>query len=132
RQAKNFLQAYALLKEKRLGNRARQTGANVRSAWAFTLWGDPTLRFPVPARPPELATVGHSAHGRALTITLPALRHDRVTSGAYEARMPPNARLAGLMSVNEEADRQNLVPLAFVEVAFKPALAPPDVTSHLP
>jgi len=46
--------------------------------------------------------------------------------------MPPNARLAGLMSMDEEEDRQNLVPLAFVEVAFKPALAPPKVTSRLP
>jgi hypothetical protein len=132
RQAKNFLQAYALLKEKRLGDRAHQTGANIRSAWAFTLWGDPTLRFPVPACPPDLDAIGHSAHGRTLTITLPALRHDRVISGSYEARMPPNARLAGLMSMDEEADRQNLVPLAFVEASFKAASAPPTVTSRLP
>jgi hypothetical protein len=132
RQAKNFLQAYALLKEKRLGDRARQAGANIRSAWAFTLWGDPTFRFPVPARSPDLAAIGHGAHGRTLAITLPELRHDRVTSGAYEARMPPNARLAGLMSMDEEDDRQDLVPLAFVEVAFKAASAPPTVTSRLP
>jgi hypothetical protein len=132
RQAKNFLEAYALLKEKRLGDRARQTGANLRSAWAFTLWGDPTLRFPLPVRPPDLAAIGHRAHGRTLTITLPPVRHDRVTSGAYEARMPPNARLAGLMSMDEEADRQNLVPMAFVEVAFKATSAPPLVTSRLP
>jgi hypothetical protein len=132
RQAKNFLQAYALLKEKRLGDRTRQAGANIRSAWAFTLWGDPTLRFPVPARPPDLAAIGHSTHGRTLSITLPELRHDRVISGAYQARMPPNARLAGLMSMDEEEDRQSLVPLAFVEVAFKAASAPPTVTSRLP
>jgi hypothetical protein len=132
RQAKNFLQAYALLKEKRLGSRARQAGANIRSAWAFTLWGDPTLRFPLPAHAPELAAIGHSTRGRTLTITLPELRHDRVTSGAYEARMPPNARLAGLMSMDEEEDRQKLVPLAFVEVAFKVAPSTPTVTSRLP
>ena len=46
--------------------------------------------------------------------------------------MPPNARLAGLMSMDEEADRQNLVPLAFVEASFKAASAPPTVTSRLP
>jgi hypothetical protein len=132
RQAKNFLQAYALLKEKRLGDRAHQTGANMRSAWAFTLWGDPTVRFPVPTRPPELAAIGHSVLGRTLTITLPGLRHDRVTSGTYEARMPPNARLAGLMSMDDEEDRQNLVPLAFVEVALSPGSSEPRVTSHLP
>ena len=44
RQAKNFLLAYAQLKDKRLGKDAKRSGANVRAAWAFTLWGDPTLR----------------------------------------------------------------------------------------
>src|SRR5262249_36187796 len=37
RQAKNFLLAYSLLKEKRLGATAQLGGANQRSAWAFTL-----------------------------------------------------------------------------------------------
>src|SRR5262249_8904388 len=53
RQGKNFLLAYALLKEKRLGTDARLTGANVRSAWAFALWGDPTLRLPRPQQAPR-------------------------------------------------------------------------------
>ena len=48
RQAKNFLLAYALLKDKRIGPAAKLSGANVRSAWAFTLWGDPTLQLPGP------------------------------------------------------------------------------------
>ena len=51
RQAKNFLLAYAQLKEKRLGKDAKRSGANVRAAWAFTLWGDPTLTLPRPERP---------------------------------------------------------------------------------
>src|SRR5262249_13387624 len=37
RHAKNFLLAYTLLKEKRLGEDAKLRGANLRSAWAFTL-----------------------------------------------------------------------------------------------
>src|SRR5262249_16318122 len=53
RQAKNFLLAYALLKEKRLGKDAKRTGANVRAAWAFSLWGDPTLRLPRPRKAPK-------------------------------------------------------------------------------
>src|SRR5207249_3939136 len=48
RQSKNFLLSYSLLKQKRLGDRSKLTGANVRSAWAFTLWGDPTLKLPRP------------------------------------------------------------------------------------
>src|SRR5262249_25537110 len=56
RQAKNFLNCYSLLKEKRLGDKAKLTGVNVRSAWAFTLWGDPTLPLPRPEHPtPEKA-----------------------------------------------------------------------------
>jgi len=51
RQAKNFLLAYSLLKEKRLGQAAKLGAANVRTAWAFTLWGDPTLRLPLPPAP---------------------------------------------------------------------------------
>ncbi|HEY8506229.1 MAG TPA: C25 family cysteine peptidase, partial [Gemmataceae bacterium] len=50
RQANNFLLMYADLKEERLGGRARMGGANLRAAWTFALWGDPTLR---PPRPPE-------------------------------------------------------------------------------
>src|SRR6185312_15791064 len=34
RHSKNFLLAYSLLKEKRLGKSATRTGANIRSAWA--------------------------------------------------------------------------------------------------
>ena len=51
RQSKNFLLAYSRLKDKRLGSHAKLGGANVRSAWAFTLWGDPSLRLPAPPPP---------------------------------------------------------------------------------
>src|SRR5215813_9611950 len=51
RQAKNFLLAYAMLKDRRLGGQAARTGANLRAAWAFTLWGDPTFRLPLPGTP---------------------------------------------------------------------------------
>src|SRR5262249_9215009 len=53
RQAKNFMIAYAQLKEKRLGDQAKLGGANVRAALAFTLWGDPTLRLPQPSPPDD-------------------------------------------------------------------------------
>ena len=36
---------------KRLGVAAKLGGASQRSAWAFTLWGDPTVKLPAP-RPP--------------------------------------------------------------------------------
>jgi hypothetical protein len=49
RQGKNFLQCYARLKPKRLDGTARLDGANQRSAWAFTLWGDPTLKLSRPS-----------------------------------------------------------------------------------
>src|SRR5207244_6354868 len=49
RQAKNFLLTYQLLKEKRLGPQARLAGANQRAPWAFTLAGDPPLKFRRPA-----------------------------------------------------------------------------------
>src|SRR5207249_3406504 len=56
RQAKNFLLASTLLKEKRLGKAAARKGASLRAAWAFTLWGDPTLRLPAPQRPDSVRT----------------------------------------------------------------------------
>src|SRR5207302_773724 len=72
RHAKNYLLAYSLLKEKRLGEAAKLRGANIRSSWAFTLWGDPTQKLPRPAPPPDALTpVRHEVKGRYLTITLP-------------------------------------------------------------
>jgi hypothetical protein len=116
RHAKNFLLAYSLLKEKLLGDKAKLTGANVRSAWAFTLWGDPTLRLPRPAPPADaLAAVSHRVHGNTLVVTLPDTAHARVVNKQYQAQMRPNGRLAGLLRKGEQDDR-HLVPFVFAEV----------------
>ena len=44
-------------------DKAKLGGANLRSAWAFTLWGDPSLRLPRPT-PAEgaLPAVRHPAY----------------------------------------------------------------------
>ena len=98
RQAKNFLLAYALLKEKRLGARRARTGANLRAAWAFTLWGDPTLRLPRPDAPAAaLSAVRHEVTGNTIVVELPSELHGKVSTSKYQVRMPPNSRLAGLV-----------------------------------
>jgi hypothetical protein len=116
RQAKNFLLAYALLKEKRLGKDAVRAGANLRSAWAFTLWGDPTLRLPAPpppgdARPPAR----HTVEGNTIVLELPPAGYERLTSDKYRLDGFPNARLAGLLRKEGEGGKE-LVPLVFAEV----------------
>src|SRR5262249_17400128 len=60
RSAKNFMLAFAQLKEQRLGAKSQLGGANIRAAWAFCLWGDPTVTLPKTA-PPDgaLASVRH-------------------------------------------------------------------------
>lgn len=117
RQAKNFLVAYTRLKQQMLDGEARHTGANLRSAWAFTLWGDPTLRLPRP-RPPvgALPAAGAAVRGRTLTLTLPERSYDRVATGKYQAEMFPNARLAGFIAKRADDDGQRLVAFAFAEV----------------
>jgi hypothetical protein len=118
RQAKNFLLAYALLKEKRLGAQAARTGANLRAAWAFTLWGDPTFRLPRPPAPSSaLVNVRHEVVGNRVFVDLPSGWHDKVRTAKYQVRMLPNARLAGLVRKgNEEVAGRPLVPLIFAEV----------------
>jgi hypothetical protein len=118
RSAKNFLLAYSLLKEKRLGKGARLTGANVRSAWAFSLWGDPTLKLAEPALPEEaLPAVHHVVHGHTITVSLPSESHQKAISSKYRAQMPPNGRLAGLITPDEDdEDIKHLIPFLFVEV----------------
>ncbi len=64
RQGKNFLLVYSLLKEKRLGEKAKLSGVNVRSAWAFSLWGDPTLTDERVA-PRYAARSQHKSQGRS-------------------------------------------------------------------
>jgi len=126
RQAKNFLLCYSLLKERRLGDKAKLTGVNVRSAWAFTLWGDPTLRLPAPERPAnekELSSVRHEVRGNTIILTLPETAYETVKVGKYEANMLPNARLAGLLTPSDQEDLKSLVPFVFVEVALPRAPA---------
>jgi len=128
RQAKNFLLAYSMLKEKRLGAEAALGGANVRSAWAFTLWGDPTLKLPRPERPANaLPSVRHEVNGKTIVLSLPEKAYDKVTVGRYEAVMLPNARLAGLLTKDE--DVRHLVPFLFAEIHLPGA--PPDRTPQL-
>jgi hypothetical protein len=135
RQAKNFLLAYSLLKEKRLGLGAKLTGANVRSAWAFTLWGDPTVKLPRP-EPPEdaLPHVRHTVRGNTIVVHLPDTAHEKATTSKYQAQMLPNARLAGLLSKESDEDGKPLVPFLFVEVHLPkaPAGKTPRLRSRLP
>src|SRR6202011_2797926 len=103
RQSKNFLLAYTMLKEKRLGEAATRTGANHRTAWAFTLWGDPTLKLPRPATPENALPHIHSETiGNTITITLPEELHEKVKTTKYQVKMMPNARLAGLLRKEKE------------------------------
>jgi hypothetical protein len=134
-QAKNFLLAYALLKEKRLGADAHRTGANLRAAWAFTLWGDPTLKLPRPLAPDEpREPIRREIHGRTILLSLPPEPHDKVKSARFQAQMAPNARLAGLVRKDGDADGQPLVPLVFAEVHLPkvPAGQTPKLRSKLP
>ena len=135
RQAKNYLLAYSMLKEKRLGAAAKLSGVNVRSAWAFSLWGDPTLRLPHPPRPTEAReAVSHEFRGTTLMVNLPNESYDKVKVGKYEAEMRPNARLAGLLRLStDNEDLRQLVPFVFAEVRL-PDAAPgkkPHLTSRV-
>jgi hypothetical protein len=117
RQAKNFLLCYALLKQKMLGEEAPRAGANRRSAWAFSLWGDPTLTLPRPDPPAgALPPVRCAADGDRITLTAPEESHPRVDTGKYQVEMPPNARLAGLIRRGDGDEPSALVPFLFAEV----------------
>jgi len=132
RQAKNFLLAYSLLKEKRLGKDAKLGGANLRAAWAFTLWGDPTLHLPSAGATGQ-AGVAHEVHGNTIVIKLPHTSYDKVVNRDFRAQMRPNARLAGLIRPDPEAGKR-LVPFVFAEVHLPraPAQQTPRLRSRLP
>jgi len=131
RQSKNFLLAYSILKEKRLGKDARRTGANVRAAWAFTLWGDPTVKLPRPKSPDKpLPAVQHVLQGRNIVLELPPATHEKVKSGKYEAQIWPNGRFAGLLLKVKEAEGEPLVPLVFAEVHLPHAPANQTLKLH--
>jgi Peptidase family C25 len=128
RQSKNFLLAYSKLKEKRLGSQAKLTGANVRSAWAFTLWGDPSLTLPAPSVPETAAESARvRVHGNTITLTAaPAAGAEE--SGKYRVPYHPNERLAGLVRPAAD-DEKKLVPFVFAEVELPDG--PPGTTPHL-
>jgi hypothetical protein len=149
RQAKNFLLTYQLLKEKRLGPQARLTGANQRASWAFTLWGDPTLKFPLPEQEkPDLAVVRHQikrvAHRlgadedqprktHTITFEIPDTAYDKVSTGKFQAKVRPNTRLAGLIRPGDE-EGKTLVPFLFAEVPLPgaPAGKQPQLKGKMP
>lgn len=128
RHAKNYMLAFTLLKEKRLGTEAKLGGAAIRSAWAFTLWGDPTLKLPAPSPPANaLPRVRHTVEGNVIRFELPDSVHDKANSGRYQTQMWANARLGGLMTA--QADDRHLKPLVFAEIPLPPG--PPGKTPHL-
>ena len=136
RQAKNFLQAYVLLKENRLGEDAKRKGANLRSAWAFTLWGDPTVKMPRgEASEKKVQPVTHSVKSNVITVNLPEKKLDPVHSDKYHAEAYANARLAGLLGKKENGeDGKGLQTMVFVEVSLPkgPEGKVPHLTSKLP
>ncbi len=135
RQAKNFLVAYELLKGKRLGDSAQLGGASVRSAWAFTLWGDPTLTLPPPPKPAEpLAHVRASVKGSRITLSIPEATYEPIATEKYTAQIWPNGRLAGYVNKGETDGRRKLVPLVFAEVKLsgKEGQPAPRLRSKLP
>jgi hypothetical protein len=133
RQAKNFLLAYSVLKEKRIGKDAHKIGANLRAAWAFTLWGDPTLELPRPVAPADARpVVRHQVDGDTIRLIPPAVPHERVASAKYRADLYPNARLAGLL--HKDGADAVLAPFLFAEIPLPdaPSDAVPTLTSRLP
>ena len=97
----------------------------MRTAWAFTLWGDPTLKLPRPA------DAGRT-RCRTFAMRRPAIRspsrcrtepHEKVKSAKYQVEMLPNARLAGLLRKEKDDDGQPLVPFVFAEVQLPKAQA---------
>jgi hypothetical protein len=133
RQAKNFLLVYSLLKEKRLGKEATRTGANIRSAWAFTLWGDPTLKLPLPAQvdgaTPRVPFVRHEVHGNSIVVSLPDKAATPVRTEKYRTQLRPNEHSAGLVKKEPVEDRRPLVPFVFAEVHLPRARI--GMTPHL-
>jgi hypothetical protein len=132
RHAKNFLLAFDQLKHRRLGG-SPLAGASVRSAWAFTLWGDPTVKLPAPPPPPAgLERVRHRVEGKTLILSLPDEKHEKVAAGDYQAEARANVRLAGLCAKGAD-DEHRLVPLVFVEAPLPgvPAGATPRLRGRL-
>lgn len=118
RQAKNFLLAYAQLKEQRLEAAAARTGANVRAAWTFTLWGDPTFTLAGKGTP-RIAPIRATSNGDRVTVSIPSARLPEVSGTKYRASLPANGRLAGLLRAAEQGKPQEMVPLVYAEFPLK-------------
>ena len=135
RSAKNFLLAFTLLKEKRMGLDAKMNGASLRTAWSFSLWGDPTLELPRPELPEDARTaIRHQVKGNTIIVSLPDEAHAKVITARYQAQLLPNARLAGLISKKDDPDGHPLVPLIFQEVRLPkaPEGKAPNLRTRLP
>jgi hypothetical protein len=135
RHAKNFMLAFVELKKRRFAEESKLGGANIRAAWAFTLWGDPTIRLPHPVVPDDaLAPVSHVVKGNTITVSLPEETHEKVDSAKYQAVVPANARLAGLVKKQEMADQHQLVPFVFAEIHLANAKkgATPTIHTRMP
>jgi hypothetical protein len=116
RQAKNYMLAFTLLKAKRLGDKAKLNGSSLRTAWAATLWGDPTQPMPHgKSGSVESAADTHRVDGNTLTVRVGGSRHD-VRSPGFQADIWANAHLAGLVRKPAPGQLPNLVPLVFAEV----------------
>jgi hypothetical protein len=133
RQAKNYLLAFTLLKAKRLGDKARLNGSSLRTAWAATLWGDPTQPMPFGKAPAgEATSVTHRLRGNTLTVSAGGTRYD-LRSPGFQADVWANAHLAGLVRKPAPGQLPNLVPLVFAEVALPkgPAGMTPRLSTRL-
>jgi hypothetical protein len=118
RQAKNYLLAFALLKEKRLGAKAKLNGSSLRTAWAATLWGDPTQTMPLGKGGRDAGPVpSHTLRDNTLTISTAGPLQD-VRSAGFQADVWANAHLAGLVRKPAPGQLPNLVPLVFAEVSL--------------
>ena len=81
RSAKNFLLAYGQLKDKRLET-VKLGGANQRSAWAFTLWGDPVVETARAADRRVRRFVGEAkVSDNTITLSVPAAAAQVVAVG---------------------------------------------------
>src|SRR5205807_8194409 len=99
------------------------------------LWGDPTLKLPLPAdRGDGLFTVQHEVHGNMIIVQQPVQAYDKVVSEKYQTQMLPNARLAGLLHTDPVSAERSLVTLLFAEVHLTgaPTGKVPRLTSRVP
>ena len=81
-----------------------------------------------------MKSVTHTVRGDTIVVEVPDGQQEKVLSGKYTVRMPPNARLAGLLRKDKEEDGQPLVPFVFAEVRLPRAKAgvTPQLSSRLP